>query len=87
MVESCLNHWFSEREHDASMSLRDRLIVTAAALPAVLGFGLALGITRDLIVSGIIGAAACLVAAAVSLTPSVQRARMRLLRRKYPEAS
>lgn len=69
------------------MISRDRLIVSAAALPAVLGFGIALAITGDLIVSAIAGAVACIAAAAISLTPPVQSARMRLLRRKYPDGS
>lgn len=69
------------------MISRDRLILLAAALPVVLGFGIAFGITGDLTVATTFGGIACLVAAAISLTPLVQRARMRLLRRQYPDGS
>ncbi len=69
------------------MNVVDRLIVSAAALPAVLGFGAAIAITHDVIVAGLVGTAACIVAAGISLTPPVKRARMRLFRQKYPDAS
>lgn len=66
------------------MITKDRLIVIAAALPAVLSLGLALVVTRDLIVSGVVAVVCGLLSAAVSLSPPVKRARIRLLRRKYP---
>ena len=66
------------------MSIPDRAIVVGAALPAALGFPAALGMTHDLVVSGLVGVAASLVGLAISLTPPVRRARVRLLRRKYP---
>lgn len=68
------------------MITKDRIIVVAAALPSVVAFGLAIAITHDLIISGIVGGVACVVSAAASLSPPVQRARLRLLRRKYPTA-
>ena len=69
------------------MISRDRLIVLAAGLPGILGFGLAIAISRDLIVSMVVGGVASLVGAGISLTPPVRDARMRLVRRKYPDAS
>ncbi len=64
---------------------RDRLIMAGAAAPGVLGFGLALLFTRDLVQAAIVGGVLSLVSAAVSLTPPVTAARMRNLRRKYPK--
>ena len=64
---------------------RDRLIIFGAALPAGLGLGVGLLVTRDLIQAVMIGGALSLVAAAISLTPPVTAARLRLLRRKYPK--
>lgn len=63
---------------------RDRLITFGAALPGVLGIGIGLLIGSDLIQAVVIGLALLLVAAAISLTPPVTAARLRLLRRKYP---
>jgi len=62
----------------------DRLIVWGAAAPAVLGFAAALAVTHDLVIAGLVGVAMSLIAAALSLTPPVRRARLRLLRRRYP---
>jgi hypothetical protein len=69
------------------MGIPDRVIVVGAALPAALGFPAALGLTHDLMVSGFVGLAASLVGVVISLTPPVRRARVRLLRRKYPAES
>ena len=63
---------------------RDRLIVLAAAAPGALGFAVAIAVTRDLVIAAVIGGATSLIAAALSLTPPVRRARLRLLKRKYP---
>jgi len=64
---------------------RDRLIILLAAAPGVLGLGLALLLTGDLIKAGVVCAVLSLISAGLSLTPPVQRARIRLLRRKYPQ--
>jgi hypothetical protein len=66
------------------MISKDRLIVIAVALPAVAGFGLAIAVTRDLLLAGGVGIACSLIAAGLSLTPPVKAARLRLLRRNYP---
>ena len=66
------------------MTKKDRLIVWAAIAPAVLAFPVSIALTHDLIVSGLVGVAASLATVAISLTPPVRAARIRLLRRKYP---
>ncbi|MDB5439178.1 MAG: hypothetical protein JWM33_1605 [Caulobacteraceae bacterium] len=66
------------------MVTRDHLVVTAAVLPGVIALGLAFAFTHNLVVAGLGGGGACLAVAAISLTPPVQRARLRLLRSKYP---
>jgi len=58
------------------MITKDRVIVVAAALPSVVAFGSAIAITHDLIISSIVGGVACIVSAAASLLPPVQRARL-----------
>ncbi|QBQ48843.1 hypothetical protein [Brevundimonas naejangsanensis] len=65
--------------------MRDRMIMTAAAAPAVLGVGVALLFTQDLVVVGAVGASLALVSAALSLTPPVTAARIRHLRRRCPK--
>ncbi len=66
-------------------AMKDRLIMMGAAAPAVLGVGVALLFTRDLVVVGAVGAGLALVSAALSLTPPVTAARIRHLRRRYPK--
>ena len=78
---------FIDPEQNAGMITRDRLIVSAAALPAVFGFGLAIAISRDLIIAGAVAVVASLISAGITLTPSVRAARIRIMRRKYPDAS
>ncbi|MCV0413991.1 MAG: hypothetical protein K5831_03825 [Brevundimonas sp.] len=63
---------------------RDQLIVLAAAAPGVLGFAVAIALTHDLAIAALIGGVTAVIAAALSLTPPVRRARLRLLKRKYP---
>lgn len=65
--------------------VKDRLLVSTAILPGILGFGLALLLIGDLVVAAVIGGCLSLVGAAISLSPPVQAARMRMLRRKYPK--
>ncbi|MFA4939791.1 hypothetical protein [Brevundimonas sp.] len=78
---------FIDPEQNAGMIIRDRLIVSAAAFPAVFGFGLAIAISRDLIIAGAVAVVASLISAGITLTPSVRAARIRIMRRKYPDAS
>ena len=67
------------------VAMRDRLIMFGAAAPGILGVGLGLLLTRDVVQAAIIGGVLALISAAISLTPPVTAARMRNLRRKYPK--